>query len=290
MFGSRERVAFAAVALTLALGACGGQEWPKPVSTVGPVSPKVLLASLRTTKALKTARVSLRASVSGFGAASGGITVDGVTDFVTGSGEMTMHYTGAPSTVYSGALYARVVGGVTYMQIPKPLPNNGMWQDFASPNPQGPVELGFSDPTKALAYLKLVANGLRAVGIDDIRGVEATHYKAVVDLGQVLARNSRIAPALKAQLGRLFQTGAPGGFKVAVDVWIDGSGLLRRSDVTMDLSAIARAAGAPAGEAPIVTIDMDLYDYGASVDVKAPPADQTVPYSSVGSSSLGASS
>ena len=107
-----------------------------------------------------------------------------------------------------------------------------------------------------------------------IRGVDTTHYQATLDLGKAIDR-AEVPPALREKLEQLLTPQGADAPKLPADVWVDGDGLVRRIRLHLDLGSFLGAAGnGDSAAAPSMTVSMDLYDFGAPVNVVAPPADQ----------------
>jgi len=87
----------AAVALT-ACGSAGGSSRSVTKTTV-PVNRKVVLTSIMTTAAAKTARIDLEVGMSRLSSAK--VTGDGVVGFGSGDSQMTMHVDGPLGSVMS---------------------------------------------------------------------------------------------------------------------------------------------------------------------------------------------
>jgi len=99
-------------------------------------------------------------------------------------------------------------------------------------------------PDRLLKDLIKASNKVEKLGSEEIRGVTTTHYRAHLD---------------KSKLGIDGKQNQPG----VVDAWIDEQGLPRRVRVPYG------------GEDGPVAI-ADLFDFGVSVDVEAPPASEIV--------------
>ncbi len=63
------------------------------------------------------------------------------------------------------------------------------------------------------------------------------------------------------------------------DVWIDDNDRVVKMHFTMDASGFGVGAGT-------AEVTMEITDFGVPVDVQAPPADQTVDFSELGSLSV----
>jgi hypothetical protein len=179
----------------------------------------------------------------------------------------------------------RVDGTVAYMRMPllaDKLPGDKEWVrlDLAKAASLQGLDLsqlqGFaegSDPRQMLDFLRAVSSEVTRVGTEDVRGVETTHYFAVVDFQKALADLVQ-----KAGQGNLLtQLGSIGSSlqSVPLDVWVDADNLVRR--MTMDLSF---SAPGQSGEAK-VSMAMELFDYGQPVSVDVPPASDTVDLSAL---------
>jgi hypothetical protein len=130
------------------------------------------------------------------------------------------------------------------------------------------MQAGQADPTQGLQYLK-GAEDIRALGDEEVRGVQTTHYTGVVDL-RALAEED---PTLEESVDQLIaQTGVT---RIPVEVWIDEDGLVRRLKQTMQ--GTASGQGIPMD----LMTTTELYDFGADVNVEEPPANQIVDFQDV---------
>jgi len=231
------------------------------------------------------------------------MTVDGSEDFANKSSEMTIGMSkllsqipGAGAAGLGGGdltMEERIVGGVFYMKMPAALLGGrstgdkpwlkldmstlGKLGDAAKQLTSGNQQY---DGSQYLAYLNGASDGVKTLGTDTIRGVEATHYSANVDPKKIVdnmpaeQRSKLTADALDA----LQKTYAKlGSTKIPMDVWIDRDGLLRRMKLKMDTSSMLGAAGGSAAgvSAGAMELTMDVFDYGTPVHIEAPPADET---------------
>ena len=130
------------------------------------------------------------------------------------------------------------------------------------------VQTGQPNPSQGLRFL----NGFtdtQTVGTEDVRGVETTHYKGVVDLRRLAEED----PSLKGTLDQLAaQTGVT---LMPVEVWIDGANLVRRMRQSFE------GAQMDAGVQVDMTTTTELYDFGTTVNVEEPPSDQVVDFQDV---------
>jgi len=273
------------VAVALGLTACGsGVSTSDSVTkTTVPVSRKIVLTSITTTAAARTARIDLQMKMSGDSMGSFDVTGEGLTDFASGNTDMTMRFDGPIGMEMGDGFEIRGVDGTVYMRMPAalqiPLTEDKPWIAVDVPSDSNsftsPFALGSqTDPTKALAYLEKVSNDVREVGSDRIRGVETTHYTATVDLGRAIdANNNKLPAGLHDNLKEL--AGLFGN--IPAEVWIDGEGRLRRVTLRLDLGDMFRGLdpnGSTGADHVVITETLDLYDFGVPVNVVAPPAGQ----------------
>jgi hypothetical protein len=123
-------------------------------------------------------------------------------------------------------------------------------------------------PLDALAYLRGVSGDVQVVGPDSTRGEPTTRYRGAVDPAKVAEQLPAAArPQATAMAGQV-------GQMLPADLWIDSQGRLRKLVLTADL---AKVQGAPAGPATgTATVTLELWDFGTTVDVTAPPPEQVV--------------
>jgi hypothetical protein len=282
------------VAAALGLAACGSGG-PSKSATTTPVENgrDVVLTSIQKTAAADSAKLSLDMSFNGLGS---GISVsgDGAVDFANGNSQFTMDFGGGGilGSLMSGGIETRQVDGVAYVNVPMGLPSGKEWIAVPAGRSVGSgsnTALGIgsgTSPTKVLGYLEKVSNGVQKVGTENVRGVETTHYRADVDLSKAVDRTD-VPSALRDEVGKV--AGDIG--TVPVDIYIDGDGLLRREKLEMNLGSFLPGAGGASGatgNGSTVTMQLDLYDFGAPVNVEAPPADQVETLGNGGSDGGGA--
>jgi hypothetical protein len=117
---------------------------------------------------------------------------------------------------------------------------------------------GTVDPTAQLHALAAVT-AAEVVGQEDVRGEKTTHYRGTYDVPRALrgARGIQQA-ALRSSLGV-----AASLAEAPYDVYLDGSGLLRRLEQTVEVPSEGRTM--------TVTTTLELFDFGIEVRVVAPP-------------------
>jgi hypothetical protein len=111
-------------------------------------------------------------------------------------------------------------------------------------------------PGDLLSLLKTEGATIHKVGPATVNGVATTHYRVVVDMR---ARLKELTSPLLAGVAAKMP-------KVPEDVWIGKDGLVRRVRVSFSLPQ--------GGTAVHTAMAMDLYDYGAHLDIAAPPSSQ----------------
>jgi hypothetical protein len=170
-------------------------------------------------------------------------------------------------------------GGTAYIQFPliaKQLPAGKTWikgdaKDLSSADAGQLGQFGSlagTDPRDIFGFLKAVSGPIEAVGSEKIRGVETSHYRATVET----AKLAQLVPAAQRQgLGGVDQAAKQAGLaEIPIDIWIDAEQRVAKLAVDLD----AKQPGSDAAVKAALVIE--LYDYGAPLDVELPPADQVV--------------
>jgi LppX_LprAFG lipoprotein len=211
------------------------------------------------------------------------ITADGVSDNTTHSARMTMDMASVAQLVGGGAGDPKdwtgevIVDGtnakavVEYMHLPafsKLIPGAKQWLKIdvnALTKNQG-IDFsqflqtaGGQDPTKALQMLQSVGD-VKEVGKEQVDGVDTTKYSGTLD-------PQKLAQKLDAgTFGQVFKR--MGTKAIPVSVWIDGDGYVRKLEESM-------SAQMPGAGTMDLKIAAQMSDFGTTVDVTPPPADQT---------------
>lgn len=262
--------ALLAVLLATAIAACGGD-----AVALDPVA-----EAATKTAAAKSMRLELTMKMTApeLGAQPATIRATGVS-----AGErsaMTMRMP-AVQGIDLGEIETRSDGLVLYMRMPflqRAAPQLKPWLkidlgkagddlglDFAAL-----VELGRqTDPTKALEFLR-AAGEVEEVGAATVRGTQTTHYQGIVDLARYadqLEDEQGSEAAAARSLRKVIEL--TGKSTMPLELWIDSDSLVRR--MTWQQTTVAAEGAAPTK----VAATMDLFDYGADVDVVIPPDAQT---------------
>lgn len=242
---------------------------------------QVLAGAAEATADAGTSRMAMTVSASApesSAAAAGSedftMNADGVIDYDTGHGILTMDLgeLGVPGA--EGEAEMRLMGSVVYMKLPGAELGGRPWVKFdldaLGEGAQGPVpglSAASNDPRGVLDALRGVSGEVEEVGDEDIRGVATTHYRASVDLDKAQAE---VPEERRAD----FETFSDqlGIDTLPIDVWIDDEGRARRFSYEVDTPA--------AGETPASTVNLviDLYDFGVDVDVQPPPSEEVTDY------------
>ncbi len=208
------------------------------------------------------------------------VTAEGAVDLQTQNLSLRMDLAGSLGLGSSdagdsgaGRAEVRVVDGVFYLDLgdlgdeAEELTDGKRWLklDFsglAGMLGDDAVSSESSNPVDGLEALRGVSSDVTEVGTETLRGVETTHYRATIDLAKALAD----APAGARDGARdlLERAGAP---TIPVDVWLDAQDRVRKYTMQVDGAAFG-------SESSSVAVTYEFYDFGAPVDVSAPPADE----------------
>lgn len=116
-------------------------------------------------------------------------------------------------------------------------------------------------PADLLRFLR-AASEVEKVDSEEVRGVEALHYRARLDLDRAAAE---VPKKDREDVRAMFRAYWVDQKQVPFDLWIDGDGRLRRVQIEI-----------PESQAPSSELTLDVFEYGVAVDVKPPPADQVI--------------
>jgi hypothetical protein len=170
-----------------------------------------------------------------------------------------------PSSVELRLLYPAMYARLEGFPAGRQLPNGKSWVKVDLERALKKLGMDFANlgigqsPTGALAQLRGSAN-TQKVGTETIDGVRTTHYRGTVDVQDALGRAT--AKERKALQRLLDEAKAHGvdATSTTHDVWVGDDGLVRR--LTEQVGSVGH-----------VTITFS--DYGAPVQIEAPPADET---------------
>jgi hypothetical protein len=134
--------------------------------------------------------------------------------------------------------------------------------------------LSAGDPRDVLDALRAVTGDVETMGTEKLRGVETTHYHAIVDPAELAARAAGNGGQSQ---GTLFEglTTQSGLGDVPADVWLDASGLVRK------LTLAFEATDPNTAQPNTASVTFELWDYGRAVASDLPPPSQVVDASSL---------
>jgi len=262
------RVLFAVqlAAMAVGLAGCGGDTLSlDPVADAATRTADSGSSRVEFTMAMKFARESIEMNGSG------------VSDYRRSRGSLTyqMELPGLGEV----RIDMRVVGTKMFMRLPDGLgaglTNGKEWLGFDAGKSVEQAGLGNfdftrqQDPAQALRYLRAASTDVREAGSAELKGVETTRYLGRLDfrkalevgldeLGMSAADREKAREGMETLLDQL------GSNTVPFEVFVDGDGLLRRMKMDMSMTV--------AGERLKLAMQMDYFDFGVDVDVKAPPA------------------
>jgi hypothetical protein len=238
-----------------------------------------------TTAKTQSSKFDFRASITAGTVGSFSFHGTGIFDGKNKSGWMNMHFSLPPQAqMQLGSadpsmemIFDGHHGLVMYMRSPlfdRVVPT-GKWvkMDLAKLAKKEGMDLGAlmnanqADPSQSLRML-MASSGARVTGAERIRGVETTQYAFNIDFKK-LAHDNKAFRQL---------TETAGAVSAPAEAWIDKQGRVRRLSVTMSM-------GAQLGAPMTMSMTEDLYDFGASASIAAPPDDLVVDFSSLSGSS-----
>jgi hypothetical protein len=123
-----------------------------------------------------------------------------------------------------------------------------------------------SDPANTLRYLRALSDRVEKLGDDDVRGVQATHYRATVEL----RKYPDLLPAAERDLARrsierLIELS--GDDEMKMEIWVGEDKMIRR----VKWSQSMKAQGTD--QVVAASFTSDYYDFGTKVSVEPPPED-----------------
>lgn len=238
-----------------------------------------MAAAIEGTQAQETARVDITVDAPGL---SSPIVTSAAVDFKAGASRITLDLSALAglgessselgSAVGSGPVEVLTKGTVAYVKmggLGELLGGKAKWikidaSKMASAGTPATGALGDTPDTAALLeLLEQQADSFTEVGPESVRGVDTTRYSAVIDLARVVRENAAQLddPSLGDARDKLDQLEAS---TVTVDVWVDADDVVRKVVIST-----------PTAEGT-ATITVELYDFGAPVDVAIPDEADTI--------------
>jgi hypothetical protein len=195
---------------------------------------------------------------------------NGQSDTTSGRLQMTMDFSGLPAQLTQNGSTAEFVlaDKVMYLKMPflsGMLPGGKQWMkvDLAKAARQAGTSLGSFgqlDPQQWLQQL-LASSDTQKLGTDTVQGEQMTHYRTTVDPSKLTAN---VPAAQRAAVRKAMKQ--IGMSTIPVDVWVDGTGLLRRESLSLTFGQGLQGA--------TMKMTFDMHDFGEPVNVEVPPADQ----------------
>lgn len=290
-------VLLALTAMAVLAGACGTSEdegssvKKAPEKAERPTAVETVQVAYKETAAEQTAKTSFEVTTTGptVGPQNNG-QADPMTFTMRGQG--VMDFSGAASSMAvemlgMGSFEMRQVENTVYVKMPEDfvaqMPDAKPWMEMdldamyeqQTGSVPGQMEMGDAqDPTRQLEYLRGVSDSVEKVEMESVRGTQTTRYRATINLKKAAAEEG--AEARKAHDEMTRQLGAS---KFPVEVWLDEQNRIRRYALDMTVPMPENAASPSAsGEDATMRTQMvaEYYDFGTSVNVQAPPPDQTM--------------
>ncbi len=301
-------VASLAFALALVAAACG-VDGPGSNSSVGSRSytgargVSLLRASARSTTDAKTAKFEMTFRISGFRGFTGrssdvDVKATGAFDIPAHKARLKVDLGSLFSGLFgrpgsdtippgSGEVELILVGGTAYL-------NAGTFQSLYGGSADKPWiktdaggangaigSYGSSDPSQFLTFLRSVSGDIKKVGEEEVRGTATQHLHTTIDLPKLVDRVPRKDRAkARNALAGLGKRAAATLKSVPADVWVDKDNLVRRFSMTYAVPASSSTTGSTTGATPpdsakvTTALTIEFFDFGKSVDISPPPADQ----------------
>jgi hypothetical protein len=242
--------------LATVLASCGGGDAER-VATEDPYA--VLRAAPEATVDSGAAKVSYTIEVAGET-----MEMDGVADLASNVFAIEVPVPGAGES-----MQVMTVGTTMYMSLPE---EGRVGLDVDTPWVSVDLErageaasgiagsFGSNDPAESLSALEGVSeDGIENLGTESVRGVETTHYRATVDLGEALENAGEIVDreAFERYLEEL------GDETARYDIWLDADGVIRKMGYDMPMAGVN------------AVIAVEFYDFGEA-ELPAIPAPSEV--------------
>jgi hypothetical protein len=179
---------------------------------------------------------------------------------------MSMEVPGSLSHPHIDALGSRHMVYMRSKVLTAGLPPGDRWLAF-QPGLGGSAEAamaGNTDSRGQLEMLRAAGGDVETLGPETVHGAPTTRYRGSVDFRHYaeLLRGEGKATAANEYVQLAKRTPGP----IPVEAWLDGSGLLRRMRMVMDVPSSPGA--------PLVKMDltMEFFDFGAAPSVRLPNA------------------
>lgn len=198
-------------------------------------------------EATTTARMKMEITSSGMVT-----TAEGVMDYTGDQPATQMSMTMPGGTAGGGEMEVIMLDGIIYMSMPGATQPGTYFKLDPKANPEVAKQMGGLNSLDMANMTKAFTDGLEkveTVGSEDVDGVEATHYVVTVN-----------TKAAQSMLGGI--EGAEGAeipAELTYDIWLDDEGRIVKMEADMGSTG---------------SMTMNVFEHGADVSVKAPPADK----------------
>ena len=165
-----------------------------------------------------------------------------------------------------------LLDNVFYIKLPQELEPGKSWLKIDANDKSNPMAQALggmteqmsknADPRATLEQFEK-AGEITDTKEEELDGKQTTHYTITVDVEKLAANQED--PTMKSAMDQAIQAGLK---DFPVEVWIDEDDLPAR--FTMDMPTPNPATG----KTESVSMQIDYTDWGKSVDITAPPADQ----------------
>ncbi len=227
--------------------ACGGSGVDLDESPLAQRLHKVAAITEKAKTAQTSATLDVEAKAEGKKPSKTTVLSEGVWSFEKNKGRQTLKIGPVNSELV-------VLGGVLYTKSPQPQDPARPWTKSPA---KGAARLGTTDPQQTVSLL-LGAREVKAGGTEEVRGESTDKYTFTIDIDAAASRLPEgESQAFEQSLKSLQRDELP------ATAWVDESGRLRRLRYTI-------ATTAEKGSSKIVST-VELFDFGATVDVVAPP-------------------
>jgi hypothetical protein len=267
-------IALSAFALALTLGACGdnGGSGGSSSNNSGGDSGGGSVAAASLADLAK----SIGDQTSETSTAHMKISADAAGQKLTGEGDLRMGADDAAMsmdmTTPEGTMSMVLLDNVFYVKLPQELEPGKSWLKIDANDKSNPMAQALggmteqmsknADPRASLAQFQK-AGEITDTKEEEIDGKQTTHYTITIDVEKLAANQED--PAMKSAMDQAIESGLK---DFPVDVWIDEDDLPVR--YVMDMPTPNPATGTTES----VKMQIDYTDWGKSVDITAPPADE----------------
>jgi hypothetical protein len=233
----------------LALAACGGTATSESLEDAAKETAE---SSSRVELRYESGDGAVRGSISGAFDYAGKRAL--VTDFEFAGSDTELAMSPQPTEV-------RLLDGTDYVAYE--IDRKTYWVKEASDRSADPLTLllpipgAAHDPSDVFSLVLHASDRIENLGMEQVRGEEATHYRASVNLHKLAAE----VPVAERDE---FLNGVAADASLPVDVWVDADSRLRRIGIRHGIEDFS------------MFMTFELFDYGIEVEVEPPPADQVI--------------